>query len=49
MRSRSWYYTDDQHLAITGGNQCLDSGGAGAAQVQTYQVCDLCSSLLWSY
>jgi hypothetical protein len=35
----SWYYTDDQHLAITGGNQCLDSGGdAGATQVQTYQV-----------
>jgi hypothetical protein len=38
MHVCSWYYTNDQHLAITGGNQCLDSGGAGATQVQTYQV-----------
>lgn len=25
----SWYYTPDQHIAITGGTQCLDATGGG--------------------
>jgi hypothetical protein len=29
-----WYLTDDQRIAITGGNQCLDEGDNG---IQTYQ------------
>ena len=29
----SWYFTDDDRLAITGGVQCLDEGDNG---VQTY-------------
>jgi hypothetical protein len=33
----SWFYTSDNRLAITNGNQCLDrTGGSGAPQ--TYQV-----------
>lgn len=30
----SWYYTDDNRIAITGGNQCLDDDGS---RLQTYQ------------
>lgn len=30
----SWYYTDDDRIAITGGNQCLDDDGT---RLQTYQ------------
>jgi hypothetical protein len=34
---KSWYYTPDEHIALTGGNQCLDqTNGSGAPQ--TYQV-----------
>lgn len=29
-----WYYTDDNRIAQTGGNQCLDEGDNG---IQTYQ------------
>ncbi|WVQ79830.1 hypothetical protein IAT38_001930 [Cryptococcus sp. DSM 104549] len=30
---QTWYLTDDDHIAITGGNQCLDEGDNGP---QTY-------------
>ena len=32
--TRRWYLTDDNRIAITGGDQCLDEGDNG---VQTYQ------------
>ncbi|KAI9633272.1 uncharacterized protein MKK02DRAFT_39251 [Dioszegia hungarica] len=32
--AQNWYYTDDNRIAITGGNQCLDDDGT---RLQTYQ------------
>ncbi|KAI5449954.1 hypothetical protein NCC49_003845 [Naganishia albida] len=26
MPGQQWYYTEDKHLAVTGGNRCLGSG-----------------------
>ena len=36
LPQQNWYYTDDNRIAITGGNQCLDVDG-GAGKVQTWQ------------
>ncbi|WVQ80077.1 hypothetical protein IAT38_002178 [Cryptococcus sp. DSM 104549] len=35
---QTWYYTDDNRIAITGGDQCLDEAyAAGHGGLQTYQ------------
>jgi hypothetical protein len=34
LYQQTWYYTDDNRIAITGGTQCLDEGTNG---IQTYQ------------
>lgn len=34
----SWYYTEDEHIAITGGTQCLDSAFSSGGSPQTYTV-----------
>ncbi|ORX38189.1 hypothetical protein BD324DRAFT_578166 [Kockovaella imperatae] len=34
LYQQTWYYTNDDRIAITGGNQCLDEGDNG---IQTYQ------------
>lgn len=29
LANQRWYYTDDNHIAITGGSICLDGAGGG--------------------
>jgi hypothetical protein len=38
LPQQHWYFTADDHIAITGGTQCLERvGGHGAGAPQTYQ------------
>jgi hypothetical protein len=37
VRSRSFYYTDDQRIAVTGGTACLDQVAERPGSVQTWQ------------
>ncbi|WVQ72192.1 hypothetical protein IAR50_001738 [Cryptococcus sp. DSM 104548] len=41
---QTWFYTDDQRIAITGGNQCLDEGNLGP---QTYQCTPYNDNQVW--
>lgn len=45
LTQQTWWYTDDKHLAITGGNQCLD---VGQANVQTYQCIGYNTNQIWT-
>ncbi|KAK8869443.1 hypothetical protein IAR55_000007 [Kwoniella newhampshirensis] len=44
LYQQTWYYTDDQRIAITGGDQCLDEGDNG---VQTYQCTTGNTNQIW--
>ncbi|ODN74516.1 hypothetical protein L202_06892 [Cryptococcus amylolentus CBS 6039] len=41
---QTWYYTDDNRIAITGGDQCLDQGDDGP---QTYQCTTGNTNQIW--
>ncbi|WVQ75025.1 hypothetical protein IAR50_004634 [Cryptococcus sp. DSM 104548] len=41
---QTWYYTEDNRIAITGGNQCLDQGDNGP---QTYQCTTGNTNQIW--
>ncbi|WVR04858.1 hypothetical protein IAU60_001870 [Kwoniella sp. DSM 27419] len=41
---QTWYLTDDNRIAITGGNQCLDQGPSGP---QTYQCTQYNTNQVW--
>ncbi|WWD21761.1 hypothetical protein CI109_106248 [Kwoniella shandongensis] len=41
---QTWYLTDDNRIAITGGNQCLDEGDNGP---QTYQCTTGNTNQIW--
>ncbi|KZO90825.1 carbohydrate-binding module family 13 protein [Calocera viscosa TUFC12733] len=44
LTQQQWYYTDDNRIAITGGNQCLDEGPTGP---QTYQCTGGNTNQIW--
>ncbi|KZO90248.1 carbohydrate-binding module family 13 protein [Calocera viscosa TUFC12733] len=44
LTQQQWYYTDDNRIAITGGNQCLDQGPTGP---QTYQCTTGNTNQIW--
>ncbi|ODN73686.1 hypothetical protein L202_07232 [Cryptococcus amylolentus CBS 6039] len=41
---QTWFYTDDNRIAITGGNQCLDETSAGP---QTYECTPWNDNQVW--
>jgi len=44
LEQQTWYLTDDNRIAITGGNQCLDEGDSGP---QTYQCTTGNTNQIW--
>jgi len=44
LTQQTWYLTDDNRIAITGGNQCLDEGDNGP---QTYQCTTGNTNQIW--
>lgn len=44
VAAQDWYYTNDNRIAITGGNQCLDLGSNGP---QTYQCTPGNTNQVW--
>jgi hypothetical protein len=44
---QTWYYTNDNHIAITGGNQCLDLRKEDQVIVQTWQCSGTDPQQVW--
>jgi len=45
---QTWYYTDDNRIAINGGNQCLDFASGSSNVVQTWQCSDGDVQQIWT-